>query len=83
MWIWYRCQNRDLCHHDGEQLGFHKKVYIKTQGKKKNVFVIFILQETKNCNVFDKNCTQENVKGYIQHEQSWLRWIEIEHVNQK
>ena len=35
----------------------------KTQSKKKDVLVIFILlQETKNSNLFDKNCAQENVK---------------------
>ena len=37
-------------HHDGEQL--YQKVYIKTQSKKKEVLVIFILQETKNSNFF-------------------------------
>ena len=28
-WIWYRCQNRieNYHHHDGEQLGFYKKVH--------------------------------------------------------
>ena len=42
---------------------FIKKVHIKTQTKKKDVLVIFILlQETKNSNLFDKDCTQENVK---------------------
>ena len=30
----------------------------------------FILQETKDSNLFDKNCTQENVKCHIQHEDS-------------
>ena len=34
---------------------------MKTQSKKKDVLVIFILQETKNSNLFDENCTQENV----------------------
>ena len=29
--------------------------YANTQSKKKDVFVIFVLQETKNCNLFDKN----------------------------
>ena len=60
-------------HHDGEHLGFYKKVNIKTQSKKKDVLVIFILQETKNSNLFNKNCTQENAKCHIQHEESWLR----------
>ena len=71
-------------HHDGEQLLFHKKVHIKTQSNKKDVFVIFILlQETKNSSLFDKNCTQENVKCHILHEESWFGWIVIEQVNYK
>ena len=62
-------------HHDGEQLLFYKKVHIKTQSKKKDVLVIFILlQETKNSNLFDKNCAQENVKC---HNLTWrkLNWM--------
>ena len=81
MWIWYRCQNRiKNYHHDGKQLGFYEKVHIKTQSIKKDVLVIFTLQETKNSNSLDKSCTQENVKFHIQHEGSWLRWIVIEQV---
>ena len=40
--------------HDGEQLGFYKKLYIKAHrlSKTKDVFVIFVLQETKNSNLF-------------------------------
>ena len=80
-WIWYRCQKRKLFHYDEKQLGFYKKVHIKTQGKKKDVLVIFILlQKNKNSSSFDKNCTQENVKCHIQHEECWLRWIIIEQV---
>ena len=41
------------------------KKYIKTQSKKKDVLVIFVLQETKNSNLFDKNCTQENMKCHM------------------
>ena len=48
---------------------FIKKEYIKTQSKEKDVPVIFILQETKNSNLFDKSYTQENVKCHIQHEE--------------
>ena len=62
-------------HHDGEQLLFYKKVNIKTQSQKKDVLVIFILlQETKNSNLFDKNCAQENVKC---HNLTWrkLTWM--------
>ena len=58
--------------HDGEQLDFHKKVHPKTQRltKEKDVFLIFVLQKTKNCNLFHKNRTQDNVKCHIQNEQS-------------
>ena len=75
-------------HHDGEQWHFFKKVHIKTQSKK-NVLVIFsyiialkpfiLLQEAKNFNLFDKNCTQEKPQeNVIQHEENWLGWIVIE-----
>ena len=40
----------------------------KHRVKKKDVLLIFVLQEMKNSNVFDKNCTQENVKCHIQYE---------------
>ena len=30
---------------------------------------------------YAKNCTQENVKCHIQHEEKWLGWIVIEQVN--
>ena len=39
------------------------------------------MQEAKNPNLVNKNCTQENVKCHIQHEESWLRWIALEQVN--
>ena len=69
-------------HHDEEQLVFYK-VHVKTQSKKKDVLVILLLQETKNSNLFEENCTQKNVKCHIQHEENWLRWILIEQVNYK
>ena len=62
VWIWYRCQKRienyyhhdgeqlrieNYYHYDGEQLGFYENVHIKTQNKKKDVLVIFILHEMK------------------------------------
>ena len=53
-----------------KNIRFFKKVHIKTQSKKKDFFLIFIFQETKDSNLFDKNCTQENVKCHIQHEDS-------------
>ena len=63
-------------HHDGEQLLFYKKVHIKTQSKKKDVFVIFILlQETKNSNLLDKNCAQGNPKWHN------LRWKKLTLMN--
>ena len=52
-------------------------MHIKYRGKS------FILQETKDPNLFDKNRTQKNVKCHIQHEDSRLRWIVIELVNYK
>ena len=70
-------------HHDVKQLGFYKKVHIKKQGKKDVLVILILLQETKNSNLFDKNCTQGNVKCYVQHEESWLRLIVIEEVNCK
>ena len=53
-------------HHDGEQLGFYKKVQIKTHtlSKKKHFLVIFILQETNNVFLFFFE------KCHIQHEES-------------
>ena len=60
-----------ITHHYVEQLPFYKRVHIKTRSKKKDVLVIFILsQETKNSNLFDKNCTQENVKCHIENAES-------------
>ena len=53
VWIWYRWQNRLETYypHDGEQLGFYKKVHNKIQSimhraKRTMFFVIFTLQET-------------------------------------
>ena len=45
--------------------------------------MIFIFQETKNSNLFDKNYARENVKWYIQHEESWHRETVIEQVSYK
>ena len=67
-------------HHDGEQLHFYKNERIKTQS---TVLATIILQEMKNSNIFDKNCTQENIRCNIQHEESWRRWIVIEQVKYK
>ena len=47
-----------------------KITYQNTQSKKKDVRVIFVSQETKNSNLFDKNRTQDNVKCHIQHGES-------------
>ena len=47
------------------------------------VFSLFRLECLKNSNLFDKNCTQENIKCHIQHEEIWLRWVVIEQVNYK
>ena len=52
-------------HHDGEQLCLYQKVYIKTQSKKKEVLVIFILQETKNSNFFLTKTVLERTSNAI------------------
>ena len=72
VWIWYKCQDGigKCYHHDGEQLGFYKKLRINRLSKKKNVLVTFVYQEPHNSNLFAKNRTQTNVK--------YLRWIVIE-----
>ena len=84
MWIWYRCQNRieNYYHHDEEELGFYKKVHIKTQ-RKKDVFVILYRKKGMSFNLFDKNWTQEIVELHPQHGESWLVGIVIEQVNYK
>ena len=48
VWIWYRSQNTigNCDHHDGGQFVFYKKLQFKIQSKKKDVLVIFALQET-------------------------------------
>ena len=51
------------------------------QMARKDVLIIFILQETKNSIWFDKSCTQENVKCHVHHAESRLRWIIIDQVN--
>ena len=57
---------------------------VKTHSlSKMDVLVIFVLQETKNFNLFGNNCTQDNVKCHIEREESWLRRIVIEQVNYK
>ena len=40
---------------------YDTRMWFYDEPKKKDVFVIFLYQETKNSNLFDKNCTQENV----------------------
>ena len=47
VWIWYRRQTRIENYHDEEQLRFYTKVCIKTQSNKKDILVIFTMQETK------------------------------------
>ena len=56
VWIWYRSQNR-IYHHHGEQLGFYKKINIKTQSR---MFLQSLLQEMKNSNFFEKLLVSKN-----------------------
>ena len=53
---------KKINHHDGEQLSFYKKTTYQNTEQKEGCFLIFIIQETNNPNLFDKNCTQENIK---------------------
>ena len=41
--------------------------------------MIFLLQETKNSNLFDKSCTQENVKCHIMFRLYFLKGIVLAH----
>ena len=71
VWVWHRNQNRIKKHyrHNEEQLGFYKKSTYQAQANKKDVLVIFILQETKNSNLFDKKLyTRERKMPYEQEE---------------
>ena len=94
VWIWYRYQNRteSYYHQDEEQLGFYKKVhrvwenhrYQNTEHEqKKDVLVILHRKKQMSFNVFDKDCTQENVQLHLRHGESWLGGIVIEQVNYK
>ena len=89
-WDYWKCEFdtdvniENYYHHHEEHLLFYKKVHMKTQSNKKSCnLCITVLQETKNSNLFDKKCTQENVKCHIQHEESWFGWMVIEQINYK
>ena len=52
---------------------FFNKLTSKHRAEK-DVLVIIRLQETKNSNLYNKSCAQdEHVKCHIQHEESWPR----------
>ena len=90
MWIWYRRQNKigNYYHQDEEQLGFYKKVHRAWENHR---YQNTVHEQKKGCscnftmsfNLFDKNCTQENVQLHLQHGESWLGGIVIEQVNYK
>ena len=44
--------------------------------KKKDVFVILHRKKQMSFNLFDKNCTEENVQLHLQHGESWLGGIQ-------
>ena len=61
-------QNRNYYHHDGEQLGFYKEEHIKTQSKKKDVLVIFALQETNELQfIWQKLFQRERPIEYVNY----------------
>ena len=75
VWIWYRCQNtiKNYFDNNGEQLDFYKN-YISKHGAKKRMFLLSLhCKKRMISNLFDKNCTQENVQLHIQRGESWLR----------
>ena len=61
--------------HDGEQLGFYKKVHIRAGCSCNNY-----IARNEEFQFIWKNCTQGNVL-HSKHEKSWLKWIVIEQVN--
>ena len=77
VWIWYRCQNRieNYYHQDEEQLGFYKKEHQNTAWAKKRMLILH-RKKQMSFNLFDKNCTQENVQLHLQHGESWLGGIQ-------
>ena len=67
VWIWYRSQNTigNCDHHDGGQFVFYKKLQFKTQSKKKDVLVIFTLQETNEFQfIWQKLYSRERPTAY-------------------
>ena len=58
-----------------ENILFYEKYNLTEQKEGCSLYCCFILlQETKNSNLFDKNCTKENLKrtlnAIIQHEEN-------------
>ena len=50
--------------------------------KNKDVLVIFVLQETKNPNLFEKNCTEDNAESWLsRHEEDTKKVDLVELVN--
>ena len=50
---------------------------MKTQSKKKDVFVIILLQETKNSNLYNKNDTQ-NVKTRMSYDIFNMKKVDLD-----
>ena len=76
MCTWNRCQNRieKYYHNDGEQVGFKKEAHVKIQSKKKDVLLIFELEETKNSNLFDKSCELYSRERQMSYS-TWKDWL--------
>ena len=51
--------------------------------KKKDVLVILHRKKRMSFNLFDTNCTQENVQLHLRHGENLLGGIVIEQVNYK
>ena len=61
--------NRKLYYHDGEQLGFYKKCISKPEQKEGCSCNLYITRNEEFLFI-SQNCTEENVKCHIQHEEN-------------
>ena len=83
VWIWHRCQNRKLSSRWWRKITFLKKVHIKTQSKKKDVLVIFILllynplyycKKRRTPIYLIKTVLKRNLKLTLFHNSTWRKF---------
>ena len=73
-------QNRKLFRHDGEQLGFYKKVHQNTEQKEGCSCNLYITRNEEFQFIWQKLYSRKHEMPY---EESWLGQIVIEQVNYK